>query len=496
MQTVRCRHRPRTRLGILFSLFFIILSSSLWFSSFCSDLICVWSLLCGGSLSSMEMEGVLSSGIVERLCTRIESDTREVDLVPTLLVLDRLCSGLKQMISSSSQPRESHGTTNKGKDDQHEPFAMSDRFSLVQRCGFALTRIEQAVVTFGRSLEKVECDEQVRVLQEKVGGMILRHFSSSITSTSPKEIGALGIDLAAVRREMDDRMKHIEKDRDILREEREKERREIKIRENEREISAKKAEEERQREFSRKMKEIEAEREKEKRELEEMRRVNERLIEKGRQQEEKKREEEKKRKEYEERMRKEEERRRNVKEGVAAIEVFQQDKVALEGNVFRKTANGNYHLLSHSFGVVVVRITFIIRGVSGSWSFGVISTDLTEQAKTAQDWFLEMKGGAGWDCHSIYHYSMQNNKGSHSGSACKLGAVGQRVVLEADGREGKRTLKLSQDRETQPVFFSNIPVPFRFVVDPYNRGDSVEIVSSEVLREASMVGGSLEVKMD
>ncbi|KAK2959042.1 putative Protein kinase domain containing protein [Blattamonas nauphoetae] len=220
---------------------------------------------------------------------------------------------------------------------------------------------------------------------------------------------------------------------------------------------------------------------------------------KRKEEEERKRkeEEERKRKEEEERMKKEEEeRRRNAKEGVAAIEVFRKDKFTVAGNVFKKTADGEYCLLSHSFGAVVVRITFIIRAISNSWSFGVISTDLTEQAKTARNWFLHMQGGAGWDCFSRQHFLMQNYKETHKGTACKVGAVGQRVVMEADGRDGKRTLKLSQDGETQPVFFSNIPVPFRLVVDPWSSGDSVEIVSSEVLREASMVGGSVEVKMD
>ncbi|KAK2959015.1 hypothetical protein BLNAU_6031 [Blattamonas nauphoetae] len=444
----------------------------------------------------MEMEGVLSSGIVERLCTRIESDSREVDLEPTLLVLDRLCSGLKKMISSSSQPRESEEAKPKGMDEQHEPFAMSDRFSLVQRCGFALTRIEQAVVTFGRSLEKFECDEQVRVVQDRVGGIVFRHFSSSIASSFPKKIGAIGIDLAAVRREMDDRMKQIETDQEILRIEREKEKRTMELRENERERAAQKAEEERQRAFLRKMREMQTEREKEKREMEEMKRMNERLIEKGRQQEEKDKAEERRRKEEERIRKEEEERRRNLKRGAAAIEVFQQDKFTVAGNVFRKTADDNYHLLSHSFGAVVVRFTFIIRAISASWSFGVISADLTEQAKTSQKWFVNMRRGAGWDCYSDQRYSIQNGKSSYQGTACKVGAVGQRVVLEADGRDGKRTLRLSLNGETQPVFFSNTPVPFRFVVDPWRSGDSVEIVSTEVLREASMVGGSFEVKMD
>ncbi|KAK2953808.1 hypothetical protein BLNAU_11211 [Blattamonas nauphoetae] len=380
-------------------------------------------LLCGGSLSCVEVEGVLSSGIVERLCTRIESGSEDesesgsVDVLATLVVLDQLCSGLRSHIDNEHRSEST---------DQKNEEWKEDSFSLTRRCGFALARIEKAVLTLGHSLGRQSADERTRQFQEKVGGVILRHFSSSVQSPSEKEIGSIGIDLAAVRREMDDKMRQMEA-------EREKEKAE----------------------FSRKM-----------REMEEMKRE-------------------------------EEERRRNAKEGAAAIEVFQQDKFTLAGNVFTNTESSSYHhLLSHSFGADVVRITVIIRTINGSLYYGLISTDLTEQAKTAQSWFMNMKGGAGWNCHSNYRYSEQNGNSSHKGSACKTGAAGQRVVMEADGREGKRTLKLSQDGETQPVFFSNIPVPFRFVVHPYVKGNSVEIVSTEVLGEASMVGGSLEVVMD
>ncbi|KAK2958200.1 hypothetical protein BLNAU_6904 [Blattamonas nauphoetae] len=387
-------------------------------------------LLCGGSLSRMEVEGVLSSGIVERLCTRLEFENKSVDLHPTLLILDRLCSGLKKIISSHSQSSQSAPSILRGTQEQNETFSVSDRFSLVSRCGFALSRIEKAVVSFGRSLEDVEDDEKARNLQDRVGGIVFRYFSSSIPSPPQKDIGEIGIDLAAVRREMDETM----------------------------------------------------------RQMEEMRKMNEHLIEKGRQQEEK---------EKEKRKRKEEEERKSLfREGAAAIEVFQQDKFTLVGNVFTSKQSQNFHLLSQSFGAVVARITFIIRVIHGEFDFGLISTDQTEQAKTAKNVFWCFKGGAGWLAHSSHQLVYQNGNLSHKATACKKGEVGQRVVMEADGREGKRTLRMSQDGETQPVFFSNIPVPFRFVVHPYLTGNSVEIVSSEVLREAEMTGGSLEVVMD
>ncbi|KAK2941638.1 hypothetical protein BLNAU_23445 [Blattamonas nauphoetae] len=377
---------------------------------------------------------------------------------------------------SEGRPRLRSDLHSKSTDKKNEEWK-EDSFSLTRRCGFALSRIQQAVVAAGKSLEHANpshADVKIQ-LQNQIGGMLFRHFSSVII-TPKVEIGEIGIDLAAVRREME--------------QEREREKRELEDkmrqmeaeREKEKEIT-RKAEEERQIEFSRKM-----------REMEEMKRMNEKWIEEGRQrEEEKKREEERKRKEEEE----EEERRRMGKEGAAAIEVFQQDKFTLAGNVFTKIGGySHFHLLSHSFGAVVVRITFIIRAIGDSFCFGLISTDLTEQAKTAQIVFWNMKGGAVWACYSEHRLVCQNNKRIHKGSACKAGVVGQRVVMEADGREGKRTLKMSQDGETQPTFFSIIPVPFRFAFCPYKEGTAVEIVSTNVLREPSLVGGSVEVVMD
>ncbi|KAK2951207.1 hypothetical protein BLNAU_13823 [Blattamonas nauphoetae] len=401
-------------------------------------------LLCGGSLSSMEVEGVLNSGIIETLCTRIESESNAVDLLPTLHVLDRLCSGL-----------QSHH------DNEQLSESKEDQFSLTRRCEFALSRIEKAVLGLEKSVGgKIVCDDKARILQDRVGGMIVRHFQSSIHS-SQKEIGVIGIDLAAVRREM-------EAERTILHQEREAERREM-----EAELeTVRKVEEERQREFSRKM-----------REMEEMKRMNEKWIEEGRQREE-------------EKKREEEERRRSVKEGAASIEVF-QDKFTLAGKVFTKSENSCSSIFTISFGQVVVRITFIVRSWNrNTFDVGLIAADMVEQATSSVGSYSNLKRAASWHLYPSRRFARQNNKDSHKGSACQAVADGQRVVLEADGRERKRTLKLSQDGETQPAFFSNIPVPFRFGIEMYNAGASVEIVSSEVLKEPSMVGGSLEVVMD
>ncbi|KAK2952703.1 hypothetical protein BLNAU_12352 [Blattamonas nauphoetae] len=97
---------------------------------------------------------------------------------------------------------------------------------------------------------------------------------------------------------------------------------------------------------------------------------------------------------------------------------------------------------------------------------------------------------------SVEHERSQNWKALNKGSACLGGREGQQVVLEADGREGKRTLKLSQDGETQPVFFTNIPVPFRFAVSLFRVDDAVEIESLEVVSEPKMVGGTTPYEME
>ncbi|KAK2956317.1 hypothetical protein BLNAU_8684 [Blattamonas nauphoetae] len=374
------------------------------------------------------MEGVLSSGIVERLCTRIENKSSDVNLLPTLLVLDQLCSGLK-----SHRDNEQHSTSTKKNEESQE-----DLFALTRRCGFALALIEQSVLTLVQSLGRQSADTQTRNIQEKIGGMIVRHFRSSIHPMK-KEIGSIAIDLAAVRREM------------------------------------------------------EADREKEKREMEDMKRMNEKWIEEGRQREEEmKREDERKRKEEEEK-----ERRRNVKEGAAAIELYATNTFTLTGNVFTQTQRNWYSILSSTFGAVVVRITFVLRSIAEPYFFaGLITPELSEKAMTYTNYVGALKGGAGWALHPYYRSVYHDGKNSHSGFACELGTVGQRVVMEADGREGKRTLRLSQGGDTQPAFISNIPVPFRFVIQMLSMNNSVEIVSSEVMKKPSMVGGSLEVVMD
>ncbi|KAK2959750.1 putative Protein kinase domain containing protein [Blattamonas nauphoetae] len=180
--------------------------------------------------------------------------------------------------------------------------------------------------------------------------------------------------------------------------------------------------------------------------------------------------------------------------GAAAIELFDRAQWTVSGNVFSCRKDYGATLLSFEFGAVVVRLSFIFPNRLYSDSeIGIVSSSLSQEALTKS--FVKLKGGAGWNMESLFRCTTQNDQGTHFSEACKAMKAGQRVVLEADGREGKRTLKLSQDGETAPVFFTNIPVPFRFAVRINSVKDSVEIEKVEVV-SSQMVGGTIPVKMD
>ncbi|KAK2959867.1 putative CBL-interacting protein kinase 3 [Blattamonas nauphoetae] len=181
--------------------------------------------------------------------------------------------------------------------------------------------------------------------------------------------------------------------------------------------------------------------------------------------------------------------------GAAAIELFYQTMWTVSGNVFTKSHGSMSSLVSFEFGAEVARLSLTIRkGPNYPFFVGIISSSLSDDALT--DYIPNLKGGAGWNLRPSNRCARQNWKDTNEGSACLGGSEGQRVVLEADGREGKRTLKLSQDGETQPAFFTNVPVPFRFAVSIYKKNDAVEIESLEVVSESQMVGGTIAVAMD
>ncbi|KAK2950100.1 hypothetical protein BLNAU_14902 [Blattamonas nauphoetae] len=185
---------------------------------------------------------------------------------------------------------------------------------------------------------------------------------------------------------------------------------------------------------------------------------------------------------------------RRTRIGASAIEFFPPTLYSLSGNTFTKhTIPGGGNLVSFELGAVVARLSLIVGGFpKNNYLIGIISSGIPDHAQ--EHALCYMDGGVGcWDLIRCRRATWLNKQHTNDQQACQVGEAGQRVVIEADGREGRRTLRMSQDGETQPAFFTNIPVPFRFAVCVYEPNESVTIKSVEIVQEAQMVGGTIPV---
>ncbi|KAK2958844.1 hypothetical protein BLNAU_6093 [Blattamonas nauphoetae] len=470
-------------------------------------------LVCDSSLSCGDVEGVLSGGVVEKVCSWVEGwkeDGKEVGKVLGLLrVVDKLCVGLKGALRSAQKQEQEQKEKEKQKvksgTDQAQVGQKEeedrDGWSLVSRCQSALDLMENTLLGLcsARESEEKESSAEVEVMTQ-VGGMLIRHFRH-VVSGGRKEVGVIAVDVGREMRVMEERERQREEEMkkrldEMERKEEEREReaedreREARQKEEDRENAAKKREEERERRFELKMAELNEQAERHKRFIEE---GEEREREASRRREEERRKEEERRRGEE---RRKEEMKRQSKVGAAAIEWFPADGYSLNGSVFTRSGRGSGSptLLSAEFGNVVVRFTFTFQTITSCTRIGIVASAQTATVKGGSD-FVLIVGGAGWDMHSKCRYDRQDWKSVQSGTACAAGRGGQRVMLEADGRDGKRTLRLSQDGQTQPTFFSNIPVTFRFAIW-IGAGDAVSIESVEVVAEPQLSGGGTAIPMN
>ncbi|KAK2945185.1 hypothetical protein BLNAU_19874 [Blattamonas nauphoetae] len=195
------------------------------------------------------------------------------------------------------------------------------------------------------------------------------------------------------------------------------------------------------------------------------------------------------------RQKEEEHSSQHTKVGAAAIDIFTPFHYSLSDNTFTAVVGGGGCLVSFEFGAVVARLSLIVGCVpNNNYSFGIVSKRITADALKTRFHALK-EGVGGWDLFPSNRAMWLNGNLINQKKACEAGAAGQRVVIEADGREGRRTVRMSQDGVTQPAFFTNIPVPFRFAVYIGQQNDSVTIESVEVVKEAQMEGGTIPVQM-
>ncbi|KAK2948222.1 hypothetical protein BLNAU_16841 [Blattamonas nauphoetae] len=424
-------------------------------------------LVCGSCLTCGDVEGVLSGGVVERVCEWASGERDEEEVVGLLGVLDSLCVGLKKVIrEEKSRGRDAAGGGKGEKGDE--------KWSVVSRCWAALALVENTLLGLCWSEERAEEEEERVGVRGMAGAMLAVHFAHVLRRTK-REVGVIGVDVGRVRREMEERDQEREKEIKRQEEERRKEyermMEEVKRNEEERKEENRKEREERRKEHERTMEELRLQMEK-----------NKRFIEIGAERE----------REIE---RLEAEMKRQNKMGAAAIEWFPSNGYTLSGSAFTRTGGSHATLLSSKFGKVVVRFTFIFKQITSCTMIGLVGNPQLDKVKSGT-YFASLPDGGGWDMYPGYQHQEHKGIELNRGSACACGKAGQRVVLEADGRDGKRTLRLSQDGQTQPSFFSNIHIPFRFALIIYGSTNGVSIESVEVVKEPTLVGGTMEVRMD
>ncbi|KAK2956769.1 hypothetical protein BLNAU_8222 [Blattamonas nauphoetae] len=194
-------------------------------------------------------------------------------------------------------------------------------------------------------------------------------------------------------------------------------------------------------------------------------------------------------------QREQEDRNRHTKVGAAPIDIFTPFHYSLSDNTFTAMVGGGGCLVSFEFSAVVARLSLIVGCVPKyNYSFGIVSKTIAADAPKTRFHYLK-EGVGGWDLFPSNRAMWLNGNLINQKKACEAGAAGQRVVIEADGREGRRTVRMSQDGQTQPAFFINIHVPFRFAVYVGHQNDSVTIESVEVVEEPQMEGGTIPVQM-
>ncbi|KAK2945666.1 hypothetical protein BLNAU_19400 [Blattamonas nauphoetae] len=421
-------------------------------------------------MSGGDVEGVLNSGVVEGLCKQSSMIVSCGDGIGSgsglsvLRSLDSLCMGLKSFLRNEEQSKK----TTETKKNEEKKEESESRFSVVNRSRAALSEIEwtlrSMIVEIGREEERGGEDERRSEIGKLVGWMLIRHFPSSFVGLGEKKEGVIGMDIGRLRLEMEENEKR--RDMQLKRKEEEIE---TELKRMETEIAQK--EEERKKEFERQMTELQAERE-----------ANRQFIKEGLDRQKEKEEEE--------------ERKRQSKVGAEAVELFPRSDYTLSGSKFTKRTQGDGGcLISFEFGAVVARLSLIVGRVPQSnYIIGIISSALAATAQIAGLYSL-IGGAGGWDLSPSRRNIWLNGNYTNESQACQAGAAGQRVVIEADGREERRNVRMSQDGQIQPAFFINIPVPFRFAVYMWNRNNSVTIESVEVVKEEQIVGGSIPVQM-
>ncbi|KAK2959507.1 hypothetical protein BLNAU_5556 [Blattamonas nauphoetae] len=153
-------------------------------------------LLCSGSLSAVDVDGVLNSGIVEGLCSQLSASFSEGRIgtgMEILKSMDRLCTGLQSFVQKQESSHEKGQNERQSPEkQQHQEIDKQSPFSLHNRCLTALDEIEwtlRSMIAVLRQQNRKEGKQnqmERREVEKEIGGMLIRHFPSSFVGLGEK----------------------------------------------------------------------------------------------------------------------------------------------------------------------------------------------------------------------------------------------------------------------------------------------------------------------
>ncbi|KAK2945728.1 hypothetical protein BLNAU_19341 [Blattamonas nauphoetae] len=186
--------------------------------------------------------------------------------------------------------------------------------------------------------------------------------------------------------------------------------------------------------------------------------------------------------------------RRWSKSGADAIEIFDEDFIIKTGNTFTlrprtETEDTNFipkTLFSPIITSDVAQLSFTITHLYYGYSYGAVNPHLLDTG-TKHDIGDERRGQGAW---------RKNYEPPTAFRAFRAPRYrySREFVLEADCREGQRTLKCLKDRTMKSDFYINLSLPFRFAINLLHPSISVTINSLTFTTVPTLKGGKNELE--
>ncbi|KAK2961584.1 hypothetical protein BLNAU_3382 [Blattamonas nauphoetae] len=182
------------------------------------------------------------------------------------------------------------------------------------------------------------------------------------------------------------------------------------------------------------------------------------------------------------------------KTGADAIEIFDEDFIIKTGNTFtlrQRPENEETNfipktLFSPLISSDVAQISFTFTHSFNGYRYGAVSPHLVDTGTQAFFW-KETRGRAFWGLNYSPPAPAQAN-------GAPLRRYTKEIVLEADCRVGRRTLKLLVDGKVNSDFYVNLSLPFRFAITLHHPSVSVTIHSLSFSERPTLKGGKNESK--